>query len=271
MSSDGTNNYEIYSSESTSPLEEPEPIPPFELESPSADTLEEYDPNGGDDDGDDEGGNNSRLFMILLGALAGLFIISIIVMVLLSQVIIPARSARQTEQAKLILGENEATIIAATETANAEAINAELTRIAVEASPTLEPSSTPTETVAAPTEEFTATPEPADPTDTPEVDQTPDETATQAALQETVDALATQAAASPTATQEGDSQPTLNPAQLTATAQAGGGSGGAGPGEDEELPDTGFLDDGGIYIMAIAALGLVGVIIGARKLRKANS
>jgi hypothetical protein len=30
------------------------------------------------------------------------------------------------------------------------------------------------------------------------------------------------------------------------------------------------MDDGGIYAMGIAALVLVGVIVGARKLRKAN-
>lgn len=271
MSSNGTNNYEIYSSEGTSPLEEPEPIPPFELETTKADTLEEFDPaESGDMHGDDEGGNNSRLFMILLGGLAGLFIISIIVMVLLSQVIMPARSARMTEEAKLIIGENEATIIAATETANAAAIAAEVTRIAAEASPTPEPTNTPTETVMAPTDEYTPTAEPAQPTDTPEVVETPDAAATQAALQLTADALATQAAASPTPTQEGAAQPTLNPAQLTATAQAGGGSGGAGTGGDEdELPETGLMDGNGIYVMAIAALGLVGVIVGARKLRKA--
>lgn len=279
MSSNGTNNYDIYSTENTSPLEEPEPIPPFELEATKADTLEEYDAGGygdGDDDGDNEGGNNnSRLFMILLGALAGLFIISIIVMVLLSQVILPGRSARQTEQAKLILGENEATIVAATETAQAAAVSAELTRIALEASPTF----TPTETVMVPTateeppQAVTNTPQPALPTDTPEAAEvTPDMTQTEAALQATADALSTQAASSPTPTEEGAAAPTLNAAQMTATAVASGGAGGAGAGDGDadELPDTGFMDDGGIYVMGVAAVLLVGVIIGARKLRKAN-
>jgi hypothetical protein len=271
-------NYDIYSNENTSPLEEPDPIPPFELESTKADTLEEYDPGGYDqdydDDDDDEGGNNSRIFMILLGALAGLFIISIVVMVLLSQVILPGRSARQTEQAQLILGENEATLVAATETANAEAVAVELTRIAAEATNT----PTVTETVMMPTETSTPedlpteTPEPAQPTDTPEVEVTPDLTQTEQSLQATVDALATQAAASPTPTEEGAVAPTLNAAQLTATAMASGGSGGTGGtgGDDDELPDTGFMDDGGIYVLSVAAVLLVGVIVGARKLRKAN-
>jgi cytoskeletal protein RodZ len=274
MSSDGTNNYDIYSSENTSPLEDPDPIPPFELESTKADTLEEYDADEGDG-GEDGGGNsNSKIFMIALGVLAVIFIISIIVMILLSTVIMPAQSARRTEEAKLILYGNEQTVVAATQTGEAYAVAAELTRIAVEASPTPIPSSTPTETVMAPTEVPTETPQPAAATETPEpVVETPEGPDPTQSQQETLAALETQVAATLTPTEEGDeTQPTLNPAQLTATASASGGTGGAGPGDEggDELPDTGLLDDGGIYAMAIAALVLVGVIVGARKLRRAN-
>lgn len=279
MSSNESNNYDLYSNESTAPLEDPDSNPPFELEATTADTLEEYDAgNGGDDD---DGNNNSRIFMIALAVLAGVFIISIIGMVLLSQVIIPAQRQRQTEQAKEILYGNEQTVMAATETEEAYQVAAELTRIVDEASPTPLPTNTPTETVIV----VTATPEVAAATETPAVffvTETPESvepTATQEFVQqtETVAALMTQVAASATATEEGDStEPTLSPAQLTATAQFSGTSGGAGDDDpsgdaaDDELPDTGLMDGGGIYVMAIAAVGLIGVIIGARKLRKAN-
>ena len=272
MSSDENNNYELYSTEGTSPLEDPDSIPPFEMEETTADTLEEYDPSE-DDDGDGGGSNNNnRIFMIALGVLAGVFIISIIGMILLSQLVVPRQQAKSTEAALATLMGNEQTVQAATQTGESYAHAAELTRIAVETTPTVELVETntpvpPTETVIAPTEAVVEATEVT-------VEETPQVTATNEAQQQTLEALQTRVASSPTPTEEGavgEAQATLNPAQLTATVVAAGGSGGAGtdPGTEGEdaLPDTGLLD--GVLYTAIAAIVLIGVIIGARKLRKA--
>jgi hypothetical protein len=256
MSSNENNDYQFYSNEGTAPLGDSDAIPPFEIEESTADTLEEY--------AADEGApasRNNRMFMIALGVLAAVFILAIIGMIVLSTMIMPAQNARRTQTAMAILFGNEQTVEAATRTAEFLAVAAELTRIAQDATPTATeapPEPTATETVMAPVE-----PTPTEEIPPVEVDLTATFEAEEAFSQTaTVEALLTQVAASPTATEDVDmAEPTPNPAQLTATALAEQG--------DDQLPDTGFFDGGNYFVIAIAAVGLVAVIIVARKLRSA--
>lgn len=254
MSSNENNDYQFYSNEGTAPLGEAEPTPPFEIEESTADSLEEYAADEGP-----PSSRNNRMFMIALAVLAGVFILAIIGMIVLSTLIMPAQNARRTQTAMSILYGNQQTIEAATTTAESFAVAAELTRIAQDATPTA------TETPILPTATETVM-LPEEPTPTEGLSQDDlDLTATSEALEAfsqtaTVEALLTQVASSPTPTEEADAlDPTPNPAQLTATALAELG--------DDELPDTGFFDGGNYLVVAIAAVGLVAVIIVARKLR----
>jgi hypothetical protein len=255
MSSNENNDYQFYSNEGTAPLGDSDPTPPFEIEESTADTLEEY--------AADEGApasRNNRMFMIALGVLAAVFILAIVGMIVLSTMIMPAQNARRTQTAMAILFGNEQTVAAATTTAESFAVAAELTRIAQDATPTATeepPQPTATETVMAPVE-----PTPTEVPPQEEVDLTATSEAAESLSQTaTVEALLTQVAASPTPTDDVDmAEPTPNAAQLTATAVAQ---------QDDELPDTGFFDGGNYFVIAIAAVGLVAVIIVARKLRSA--
>ena len=256
MSSNENNDYQFYSDEGTAPLGDSDLPPELEIEESTADTLEEYAAEE-----DAPASSNNRMFMIALGVLAAVFILAIIGMIVLSTMIMPAQNARRTQTAIAILFGNEQTIEAATMTSESFAVAAELTRIAQDATPTATeepPQPTATETVMAP-EEPTPTEQPSQ----EEADMTATSEAAEAFSQTaTVEALLTQVAASPTATDEAETaETTPNAAQLTATALAQQG--------DEQLPDTGFFDGDNYVVIALAAVGLVAVIIVARKLRSA--
>ncbi len=256
MSSNENNDYQFYSNEGTAPLGDSDAIPPFEIEESTADTLEEYAA-----DEDAPASRNNRMFMIALGVLAAVFILAIIGMIVLSTMIMPAQNASRTQAAMDILYGNQQTVEAATTTAESFAVAAELTRIAQDTAPTatdVPPQPTATETVMVPEE-----PTPTEVPPQEEIDLTATSEAAEAFSQTaTVEALLTQVAASPTPTEEAEMlEPTPNAAQLTATALAEQG--------DEQLPDTGFFDGGNYFVVALAAVGLVAVIIVARKLRSA--
>jgi len=190
--------------------------------------------------------------MIALGVLAAIFVIIIIVMIVLAGRNIPLRQQSLTETAAAIIAFNEQTIAAATQESEEQAVNAELTRIAAEAtpSPTKEPKATqeeptPTVIVIEPEANGTPTTDPAD----------------SLSATATIEALLTQVAAEATETPV-EAVLALNDAQMTATEQAAVAAAGG------ELPDTGILDDGNIYWMGGGALLLIAVIIVTRKLRK---
>ncbi len=221
---------------------------------PKEDSLEEaYDP---DNLPDDRKSNNNRTFMIVLGVLAALFVIIIIVMIVLAGRNIPLRQQRLTETAAAIIAFNEQTIVAATQSAEEAAANAELTQIAAEATVTPYPTEdkepkateegpTPTVIVILPEDDVTPTTDPAE----------------SLAATATIEALLTQVAAEATETPV-EAALALNDAQMTATEQAAIAAAG------DELPDTGILDDGNIYWMGGGALLLIAVIIVTRKMRK---
>ena len=222
---------------------------------PKEDSLEETYDSGNLPDG--QKSNNNRIFMIALGVLAAIFVIIIIVMIILAGRNIPLRQQRLTETAAAIIAFNEQTIAAATQSAEEDTANAELTRIAAEATMTPYPTEdkdpkaededpTPTVIVIEPEDEATPTTDPAE---------------SQAATA-TIEALLTQVAAEATETPVGVALD-LNDAQMTATEQAAAAAAAGG-----ELPDTGILDDGNIYWMGGGALLLMAVIIITRKLRK---
>ncbi|NSW52852.1 MAG: LPXTG cell wall anchor domain-containing protein [Anaerolineae bacterium] len=221
---------------------------------PEEDTLEEaYVPGSGDSSR--SSGKNNRIFMIALGVLAAVFIIAIVGMIIFASINLPQRQQAMTQTAFAISMGNEATIMAATSTADAFAKDAAQTREAAEA--------TPTDVVPTPTKESV------EPTATEQVVVQPTEELQPTEDQEqsiaqtaTISALLTQVAAEVTPTEE-LVQPTLNAAQLTATAQAA-----EQEAEEEELPDTGFMDDGGLYLVAGTALVLVAIIVVVRRLRK---
>lgn len=231
---------------------------------PEAESLvETYDPENPPDDGKP---NNNRIFMIALGVLAAVFIVSIIAMIFFASRNLPARQQQMTETAAAVIAFNEQTIVAATLSAEEQAAEAELTRIASEWTAT----PLPTEVVVAkatevPEEEPTSTvivvqPAAEEAETTPTVDP-----AVIAAQTATIEGLLTQVAAEATATEviatpnEAQLTATQNAAVLDASAESGGGT---------ELPDTGILDDGNIYWMGGGALLMVAVIIITRKLRK---
>lgn len=202
----------------------------------------------------------NKVFIIALGVLAAVFIISIIAMIIFASISLPRQQQAQTQTAFAISMGNDATITAATATQEALVLSQAQTEEALNATATEIP---PTATEAKPT----ATEKVVEPTEEEVEVMGGEEEAADAdpALTATTGALLTLVAQQATETAAAEQAVTPNAAQMTATAQAEFNAAAAAA---AELPDTGFMDGGGLYATAGAALVLVLVILVVRKLRK---
>lgn len=242
-----------------------------------------------DDEGDDlgfieegrsggGGGGPSRAFLLI----AGLLIIVLLAGVVLLFLAINGQGDQSINITRTFIANvNATTEHQILETQTQSAINAQLTQTAAAASPTPSPTSTPSPT---PTDDLTATFAVLNATGTAQVEQTQvaadmtltalgniEEVTEEATVAPTITGVSPVLAAQMTATAIAALFQQTPISDVTQVATTGGTTGTVTT--SGEMPDTGLFDDLGADkagVFFLMAFGLVGVIVGSRRVRAIN-